>query len=121
MENQKLPRKIIVGGLILSIGFWCYFQYQKHQISVQTESSKSKRLMNKHNSDTTKTVETSSLHSLQSKITCPKCGFKKAEMLPTEICLLSYTCNNCNTTLHPKEGDCCVFCSYGEHKCPSKQ
>jgi hypothetical protein len=59
--------------------------------------------------------------SFQTEITCPQCKFKKTETLPTEICQLVYTCNNCNTELRPKEGDCCVFCSYGTHKCPSKQ
>ena len=59
--------------------------------------------------------------SLSSEITCPKCNFKKTETMPTEKCLIQYTCTNCKTDLHPKEGDCCVFCSYGTHKCPSKQ
>ena len=59
--------------------------------------------------------------SLQSEITCPKCGYKKTEVLPTDVCLLTYTCKNCQTVLHPKQEDCCVFCSYGNNKCPSKQ
>ena len=58
---------------------------------------------------------------MQSEITCPKCNTKKIERMPTDVCLLSYTCQNCKTVLHPKEGDCCVFCTYGTHKCPSKQ
>jgi hypothetical protein len=56
-----------------------------------------------------------------STITCPNCGYKKQELLPTDICLLKYTCEKCHTVLQPKNGDCCVFCSYGNHKCPSKQ
>lgn len=59
--------------------------------------------------------------TLSSKITCPKCGYSIEEKMPTEVCQISYTCKNCQTTLHPKEGDCCVFCTYGDHKCPSKQ
>jgi len=59
--------------------------------------------------------------SNKSEITCPECGYKKMEVLPTDICLIKYTCKKCNTTLYPKEGDCCVFCTYGSHKCPSKQ
>ena len=54
-------------------------------------------------------------------ITCPHCDFEKEETLPTEICLITYTCSNCEKVLHPKQGDCCVFCSWGDHKCPSKQ
>jgi len=58
---------------------------------------------------------------LQSEITCPNCGHKKMETMPTDICLLRYTCEKCKTDLMPKKGDCCVFCSYGSVKCPSKQ
>ena len=57
----------------------------------------------------------------QSEITCPKCGFKKMETMPTDVCLLKYTCTGCRAELLPKEGDCCVFCTYGTEKCPSKQ
>lgn len=56
-----------------------------------------------------------------SEITCPNCGHKKTEKLPTEVCQLFYKCEECGNEMHPKEGDCCVFCSYGDHKCPSKQ
>lgn len=59
--------------------------------------------------------------SMQSEITCPNCGSKKTETMPTDVCLLSYTCQKCQTVLHPKDGDCCVFCTYGDHKCPSMQ
>lgn len=67
------------------------------------------------------TVMSSSSTSNQSEITCPKCGNKKMETLPTDVCLIKYNCANCDTILFPKEGDCCVFCTYGTHKCPSKQ
>lgn len=33
---------------------------------------------------------------LQSMITCPKCGFKKEEVMPTNACMRFYTCINCN-------------------------
>jgi hypothetical protein len=56
-----------------------------------------------------------------SQITCPSCGFKKIETMPTDICLLTYTCTKCGKEMHPRNGDCCVFCTYGDHKCPSKQ
>lgn len=67
------------------------------------------------------TIESSTEISTQSEITCPKCGHKKMETLPTDVCLLKYNCEKCDTTFFPKEGDCCVFCTYGTHKCPSKQ
>ncbi len=67
------------------------------------------------------TVMSSIETSTQSEITCPKCRNKKMETLPTDVCLIKYKCANCDTVLFPKEGDCCVFCTYGTHKCPSKQ
>ena len=59
--------------------------------------------------------------AMQSEITCPNCGHKKTEQLPSDVCVIKYTCSTCKTELHPKQGDCCVFCTYGTHKCPSKQ
>ena len=56
-----------------------------------------------------------------SDITCPYCGFTANEKLPDAYCLIKYNCNNCNKYIFPKYEDCCVFCSYGNHKCPSKQ
>ena len=58
---------------------------------------------------------------MKSEITCPKCGNKKMETMPTDVCLIKYKCEKCAATLFPKDGDCCVFCTYGTHKCPSKQ
>jgi hypothetical protein len=57
----------------------------------------------------------------QSEITCPKCGFKKMEVMPTDVCQLKYTCTKCQAELYPEKGDCCVFCTYGTKKCPSMQ
>jgi hypothetical protein len=57
----------------------------------------------------------------KSTITCPVCGYKQEETMPTDVCLIKYTCKKCRKELHPKEDDCCVFCSYGDHECPSKQ
>ncbi len=58
---------------------------------------------------------------LQSSITCPKCGHSKSETMPTETCQFFYECESCKTVLKPMQGDCCVYCSYGTVKCPSKQ
>lgn len=63
----------------------------------------------------------SNSQTAQSEITCPKCGHKKTETMPEDVCVIKYTCENCKTLMFPKEGDCCVFCTYGTHKCPSKQ
>lgn len=58
---------------------------------------------------------------LSSTITCPECGYKKNEMMPTDACIYFYECERCKTRLKPIQGDCCVFCSYGSVKCPPIQ
>ena len=58
---------------------------------------------------------------LESVITGPKCGFEKAEIMPTDACLYFYECTSCRALLSPEPGDCCVFCSYGSVKCPPMQ
>jgi hypothetical protein len=59
--------------------------------------------------------------TLQSTITCPNCRHKKEETMPTDACQYFYECENCKTVLKPQQGDCCVYCSYGDEKCPPIQ
>lgn len=58
---------------------------------------------------------------LISTITCPECGHKKEEIMPTDGCQFFYECENCKKVLRPLDGDCCVYCSYGSVACPSIQ
>ena len=58
---------------------------------------------------------------LKSEITCPNCGHKKVEDMPTNACQFFYECENCKKVFNPKEGDCCVYCSYGTVTCPPIQ
>lgn len=58
---------------------------------------------------------------LESTITCPECNYKKEEIMPTNACQFFYDCENCKTILQAKDGDCCVFCSYGTVACPPIQ
>ncbi|HCO84890.1 MAG TPA: hypothetical protein DIT95_15365 [Arenibacter sp.] len=57
----------------------------------------------------------------RSIITCPNCEHQKEEEMPTEACQFFYQCENCETILKPRTGDCCVYCSYGSVKCPPVQ
>ena len=67
-------------------------------------------------------IESSIGYSKTSEITCPECGSKSTEVLPTDVCTIIYTCENCKTELTPKDGDCCVFfCTCGTQKHPSMQ
>lgn len=58
---------------------------------------------------------------LVSTLTCPSCGYKAVETMPTDACQFFYECKGCRTVLKPRAGDCCVFCSYGTIPCPSIQ
>ncbi|MCJ7814495.1 MAG: hypothetical protein MUP31_00450 [Xanthomonadales bacterium] len=56
-----------------------------------------------------------------SRITCPDCGHSEMEEMPTNACQFFYDCKGCGQTLRPLPGDCCVFCSFGDKKCPPIQ
>ena len=58
---------------------------------------------------------------LRTTITCPACGFAKAETMPVDACQFSYKCQRCGAILRPNAGDCCVFCSFGSVPCPPIQ
>jgi hypothetical protein len=58
---------------------------------------------------------------LRSTIICPLCGARATETMPTDFCLYFYDCPRCAIVLKPLPGDCCVFCSYGDVKCPPIQ
>ena len=65
--------------------------------------------------DTTKKIIT------ECTVTCPGCGHKKKEIMPTDVCVGRFTCEQCDTVLLAKAGDCCVYCSYGDVICPPEQ
>ena len=58
---------------------------------------------------------------LEGTVTCPLCGHRQAELMPTDACVYFYECTSCHQILKPKAGDCCVFCSFGSVRCPPRQ
>ena len=58
---------------------------------------------------------------LHSVITCPDCAAFSSEEMPTNACVYFYECKGCHKLILPKPGDCCVFCSFGDVKCPPVQ
>ena len=58
---------------------------------------------------------------LTATLTCPSCGYKEIAEMPTDACQYFFRCNACNVVMKPKPGDCCVFCSYADVRCPSRQ
>lgn len=56
-----------------------------------------------------------------STITCPECGHQSKDEMPTDACQFYYDCKGCGKILRPKQGDCCVYCSFGDVPCPPIQ
>jgi hypothetical protein len=57
--------------------------------------------------------------SLTTTIRCPDCGHESREEVPEEACVIVHDCRGCGRQIRPKQGDCCVFCSYGADPCPT--
>ena len=57
----------------------------------------------------------------ESILTCPHCGHRSTETMPTDACAYFHDCAGCGRLLRPEPGDCCVFCSYGTVPCPPIQ
>lgn len=58
---------------------------------------------------------------LSSTLTCPECGGRSTNTMPTDACQFFYDCLHCAAVLRPLKGDCCVYCSYGDVACPPIQ
>lgn len=58
---------------------------------------------------------------LESLVTCPECGHQEQELMEPDACIVVYDCAGCGSTLQPREGDCCIFCSFGSVPCPPIQ
>jgi hypothetical protein len=58
---------------------------------------------------------------MTARLTCPACGATSIEDVPTDRCVFFFECPACAAILRPKPGDCCVFCSYADVRCQSKQ
>jgi hypothetical protein len=52
-------------------------------------------------------------------LTCPHCGHGSVETMPVHGCVAFHECEGCHVVVTPKAGDCCVFCSYADQRCPS--
>ena len=56
-----------------------------------------------------------------SVLTCPLCGHSESMPLPLSDAPDEFSCSGCHAVVQKKEGDCCIFCSYGSHKCTVQQ
>ena len=57
--------------------------------------------------------------SLAAAIICPLCGVETEAAMPKDTCQFFWDCPTCGGLVRPKPGDCCVFCSYADRRCPS--
>lgn len=117
----------IFSGLLVVYGYhfnntdyWIYFLYAGifGLLAATLWNYQNNKL---HGSCNTSTVYYDNTVELKSTITCPECGHKKDEIMPTDACSYFYECEKCKTNLKPLPGDCCVYCSYGTAKCPPIQ
>lgn len=69
----------------------------------------------------TYTIHNTKKVEINTTLTCPNCGHKKTEIMPTDACVYFYECEQCKKRLRPLPGDCCVYCSYASVKCPPVQ
>lgn len=117
----------IPSGLLIFYGchfnnsnYWTYFLYAgMFGLLAATYWNYKRNKM--HSSCDNCTTYSGKTVELNSTITCPSCGHKKAEIMPTDACVYFYECENCKARLKPLQGDCCVYCSYGTVKCPPIQ
>lgn len=117
----------IPSGLLIFYGYhlndsdyWTYFLYTGMFGLLAATIWNYKRNRMHGNCDTCIIYEGKEVE-LKSTITCPQCGHKKDELMPTDACQYFYECEKCKTVIKPKQGDCCVYCSYGSVKCPPIQ
>lgn len=61
------------------------------------------------------------INSVTSTLTCPNCGEQTTETMPGDACIYFWECPYCKEVIKPLDGDCCVFCSFGEVDCPPVQ
>ncbi len=108
-----MRNNILVLVLIAALFVQCNNATKNNAAAIQNNTIDSSSSKN--------SLQSSSNLSNTSEITCPNCNYKAVETLPTDVCVIKYTCIKCKTELTPKNGDCCVYCTYGTHKCPSKQ
>jgi hypothetical protein len=54
-------------------------------------------------------------------MTCPECRHVEVETMPADRCVFFWECPGCRALVRPKAGDCCVYCSYGDRRCPFVQ
>ena len=50
-------------------------------------------------------------------ITCPHCGAALPTVMEEDCCVIFVYCPKCHEKIDVRQGDCCVFRSYGDSPC----
>jgi len=58
---------------------------------------------------------------LRSTLTCPECGGRTTETMPTDACQYFFACRCCSAVRKPNAGVFCFFCSPAAFPCPPVQ
>jgi hypothetical protein len=54
-------------------------------------------------------------------VKCPHCETVAIVEMPSTLSVVRMRCPECEETILPLSGDCCVFCSHADTKCPPAQ
>lgn len=111
---------IFYGYYFNNTNYWIYFLYAG-MFGLLIATLWNYKRNKKHGSCKTCSKCNDKTAELYSIISCPNCGYKKTEIMPTDACVYFYECEKCKIQIKPLLGDCCVFCSYGSVKCPPVQ
>ena len=58
---------------------------------------------------------------LEAIITCPACGYRQRLTMEAFGQRLLWPCPACGSSLRPRPGEHCVYCSYASVPCPTVQ
>jgi hypothetical protein len=74
-----------------------------------------------HKFEDRKVTDNGGSNPIRATITCPACGHTAVEEMRETFCQFFYECRGCAVVFRPKQGDCCVFCSYSDRRCPPRE
>lgn len=58
---------------------------------------------------------------LESILTCPYCNDEQPEELIENISPVNFRCKTCKEIVKISEGQCCIYCEYGDYPCLNAQ
>lgn len=53
----------------------------------------------------------------ESILTCPNCKYKESEEMHENVFPTKFNCGSCQQTVSIKDGECCIYCQFGDFPC----